>query len=122
MTLEEPQLLGAVVLTNDDRVWMRVPKDPKADWLGHWLGIWQDGSPAQLTWADIAEYNPKLLFIGTVPPVWEPMLPGAVVRDRGGRLFSRAAKDDLAWARYPDGGWFEWADIPGPEIIFPGVK
>lgn len=121
MTIEEPQLLGAVVETEDGRVFMRFPGHGEYTWIGRDPG--NAGADAW-RWCAVADNNPVLRFEGFTPRLKEPTLLCAVVRDAYGFLFARVGVASRPWRVLNPGVglWSEWHQIIDPEIIFEGVS
>ena len=126
--MEEPELLGAVVETEDGAVWMLSPHDtffPKYRWVGRR----RDGSADSWQWKSVADLSPVLRFEGFTPSPKEPILPCAVVRDKDGHLFVKSDGTAQPWRRYTPPTtdhsnvvWFGWSEIADPEVIFAGVE
>ena len=126
--IEEPQLLGAVVETEDGRIWMRYPDDKECS-LYRWVSRWEHtGTVDAWQWGDVACFNPVLRFEGFKPRPKEPTLPCAVVRDKEERLFVRSDDTAQPWrlhtkySQHLTAVWFHWSQIPDPEVIFEGVS
>lgn len=122
MTIEEPQLLGAVVETEDGRVWMRYPDPEDPDWF-RWVGRYEDsGTLDAWVWEYVAYLNPVVRYEGFPPRPKEPTLPCAVVRDKDGDLWVRLSKHSgMPWHCHAVVSWANWSRIVDPEVIFEGV-
>lgn len=129
MTIEEPQLPGAVVETADGRIWMRDPNPnpnyPEFAWIGRATPTYRAQG---LDWPRLLKFgDPVVRFEGFKPRPKEPTLPCAVVRDKEKRLFIRSDDTAQPWRLHAKGiqqltaVWFPWSQIPDPEVLFEGV-
>lgn len=126
----EPTLQGAVVQTEDGRLFVRSEKPQYPDYPFCWVGRLsaadnRDQDKAGIwVWRHVEKYNPVLLFAGVKPTMKEPMLPGAIVRGLEGFLWQRVDDDvdRLSWRSYGTACFRSWEDIEDPELVYEGVS